>query len=354
MCNVVFPFRQVLRTLRFCSIIKKKAGGLSMKTGIKLYALILALLLIMGGFISAASAEGGSVLPEAPSESDEEMLLAMFSANENRSVLSRHTNMTIRQDVYEQGSVIGSYTVYADRETYCSESTSGFALLTMNDIYLEKYTDGYHFFLESLLEDPDAYKTELKENKDATSLRLADGEHLLHLQVSGNGAYVLTETQDEAFISSVLSYNSETYGTGLAFEEGMTMRWVYHFDTGTKDLQKVATFVQTADGNNIPCMLDVYTYDGNPFDAADSAFSEYFAAEDLRTIYIVFDVGTRLQHRETYTIPAGVYFDVMVDGEFVTEFYADPACTRPFDLYDTANAGNNTILYVKADWKTKL
>ena len=315
--------------------------------------LLLAAMLLFSVLSAAGSAESETEAPSLPSEADEALMEELFAANSNREVLARHTSVEIRQEVYDQGAVVGKFSAYADAGTYFSSSSSGTSMLITGDTYLEQFSDGYDVYVESFLDGTSAYKTELASCKDGLSLIPADDEQLIRTEKNESALYVMSSTKNSDFISNLLSSNRDSYGAGTAYEEGMAMYWAYHFDAATKDLLEVVTFLQAANGSRSLYMLDSYTYDGKPFDPADSLFSDYFAAENTRTIYVVFDTGTRLQHTETYSIPEGVFFDIMLGGEWVTNFYSDPACTHVFDFSMTPLVDGITV-YVKADWKTAL
>ena len=72
-----------------------------------------------------------------------------------------------------------------------------------------------------------------------------------------------------------------------------------------------------------------------------SVFAPYFEMKErgVHTVHVVWASGTAEEKTVSYQVPVGVY----ISG---ADFYADPACTQPYDITNRPTDG--LTVYVKA------
>jgi hypothetical protein len=279
----------------------------------------------------------------AVSKGDSAMFEEMIRANSIDEVLTRHNIVTIERKSFEQGKELSTEDWHITKDELYIESTTGYASDLTADTYL--IADSQNSSLISYISsDPAVYKEWFESTKTQYSLALSPEEVLTSTGEQEDHFHAETLISSDQAVSSLVEAYSEAYG-GITYQSGMKLKYAYDFDLTTRDLLNINVYTVDDKGNESLFLTDTYSYEDKDFttDRNNGPLSAYYDENGLRTVKITYAAGTEHPVTSEYKIAKNMMFVGYHSGNFVTEFYTDEACTKPYDYSDTSV----TELYAK-------
>ena len=265
-------------------------------------------------------------------------------------MMKRHSSKMVAAVYYDDaGEEVHSFTDYVDAGRFAEETSDERGELVMDMLYLKALTDEIGpYLLDVFFDREGAYQEELADAQEYTSLSIAPEETLTEVTELNGCWYITTEVSDADWVRARLESDAATSGIEplYAYMDNMSYIYRYVFDTETKDLLEIMTYLREADGTEHFYALNRITYDLE-YDVADSLFAPYFEATEFCALHLDFAPGTPEESTVTYSIPKeGVYWTVDYQGEkYNGDVYTDPDCTQ---VYEGGSKPDELTLYIPA------
>ena len=272
----------------------------------------------------------------AVSKSDSALFEEMIRANSIDEVLSRHNTVTIERGVYNQGKEAALEHWYISKDEIYIENTSGYASNLSADTYV--IADPYNSSLISYLpSDPAVYKEWFEGSKLQYSLNVSAEEALTSTGEKDDTYHAETLISSDQTVSNLAEAYNEAYG-GMAYQSGMKLKYTYDFDLKTRDLLSINLYIVDGQGNETLYHTDRYSYEDKDFSTEKNSgpLAVFFDENKQRTLKITYGAGTENAAVSEYRIARPAAFVGYHNGNFVTEFYTDAACTKPYERSDAA------------------
>lgn len=304
----------------------------------KKFTLVLLLLALALPVSMAACAE--TTAPDA------DRFEEMVSANNIADVLSRHSSESLYRTVQFNDEAIATELFYTNADICYIEISDGYAMMMRSDLYVMTEGEGYDTALYCLCDDPQAYRDFFAGEQAEYTLTVPEEEVLSDTVERDGHFFATTMTWDDALVKDTVDSFYSLFG-GYEYQEGMGIKYVYDFDAATLDQLSAVSYIVDGDGAEHLLVKDEYAYDEviDPTANEDGPLYAWLnAGEDTRTIKVTFASDSDAAYSREYTLPKRAHFEVYNNGACVEDYYADAACTQP---YEDSDGIQDVEVYVK-------
>jgi hypothetical protein len=268
----------------------------------------------------------------------------MITDNNIEAELSRHNTVSIDRRVYDQGKEVSQENWYINNDEIYIESTSGYASVVNSESYLIANPGDNSLFIY-LSSDPNVYKAWLNSTKVEYSLTGSSEEVLTSTEEKDGTFHAETLISTDSIVNELITAYQEAYATSTKYESGMKLKYTYDFNTASKDVTNVSTYIVDSDGKETLFITDRYSYEDTDFSdkKKSGSLAPAYDENNQRTLKVTFGTGTDNAFTREYKLTDNMTFVIYHGGNYVKDIYTDEACTTPYNSSDTSV----TELYIK-------